>query len=119
MTRMLTLSLSTLALLAAPAAAEQLTVRGSRAVDEAVIRVSYGDLQLADASDADALRTRVHRATRRGCAELYGSTQPSQEWACRDIAADAAAPQVKRAISAAQAGLALKTTSVVVRLASR
>jgi UrcA family protein len=106
--------------LAAPASAEsRLTVRGSSAAADAVVRVNYDDLQLAQESGADTLRTRVRHAVRSGCAGLYGSATISQEWACRDIAGEAAAPQVERAITAARSGLALATGSVVVRLARR
>lgn len=116
----LTLTAAIAAALATPAVAQgDLMVRGSRAVDDTLIRVSYGDLQLAQASDADTLRTRVKQAVRRGCGTLYGSTQVSQEWTCRDIAAQAAAPQVDQAIAAAEAGRALAAGSVVVRLARR
>jgi UrcA family protein len=115
----LTLTAAIVAALTTPAAAGELTVRGSHSVEDAVVRVSYGDLRLAEAGDAEALRTRVNRAVRRGCAGLYGSAHISQEWTCRDIASEAAAPQIASAIEAAQSGRALAATTLVVRLARR
>ena len=56
----LALTAAVVAAISAPAAAEnKLTVRGTPPVDDTFIRVAYGDLQLAQESGADALRTRV------------------------------------------------------------
>lgn len=107
---------------AAPAVAEKgnapLTVTGTRP-DPASIRVPYGDLSLANAVDARLLRARVERATKRACGTLYDDTTPYQRWACRDIARDAAEPQIAAAIERARAGQNMAGREVVLRFARR
>src|SRR5690349_19270212 len=107
------LAAATSVALAVPALAQgDLTVRGSK-VDTDTIRVSYGDLQLANADDAATLRSRVHGAIRRGCGNLYSGTTPGQEWTCRDAAWQAAAPQMAEALASAQSGRTLAANSLL------
>ena len=105
--------------IAVPALAQgDLTVRGSK-VDADTIRVPYGDLQLANADDAATLRTRVHGAIRRGCGNLYGSAMIDQEWTCRDVAWNAAAPQLAQALASAESGRTFAGNTLVLRFARR
>lgn len=94
-----------------------LTVTGTHVDDPDTIRVSYGDLNLTSATDADALRARVKQATRRVCSELYGSALLSQEWGCLAIARRIAEPQIAAAIARAGSGQQLAAVAVVLRFA--
>ena len=96
-----------------------LTVTGAHTEDPDTIRVSYSDLNLTSATDADALRARVKQATRRVCSELYGSAFLNQEWACRDIAQNIAEPQIVAAIERAGTGQSLAGGAVKLRFARK
>jgi UrcA family protein len=107
------------ALVAAPLLADSpMTVTGRGMDDPYTIRVAYGDLNLANAADADALRARVERAAKRTCGAYYGDTTPSQRWQCLDVVEDVAAPQIAAAIDGANRGIA-QGRAVTVRFARR
>lgn len=121
----LTLLLATVAcsIAAVPASAQTdspMTVTGSHQVDDPdTIRVPYGDLNLVNASAADALRARVKQATRRACGNLYDSAFISQRWGCEEIAWNVAKPQIDAAIARAGAGQSLAASAVVIRFARK
>lgn len=96
-----------------------LTVTGTQADDPDTIRVTYNDLSLTNATDAAVLRTRVKGAVRRTCGALYSGALLQTEWACRDVAWQAAAPQIAAAITSARSGHNLAAREVVVRFATR
>jgi UrcA family protein len=101
-------------------AADDLTVRGSRSADATgTIRVPYGDLSLTSADNAQVLRTRVNRAIQKGCGNLYGSAQPSQEWTCHKVAWEVATPQLNQVFAAAKSGQTMASKEFVLRFASR
>lgn len=119
MLRTMILAAAASAAFAVPALAQgDLTVRASK-VDADMIRVPYGDLQLANADDAATLRSRVNSAIRKGCGNLYGSAMLSQQWTCRDVASNAAKPQMAEALASAQSGRTLASTTLVLRFARR
>jgi UrcA family protein len=95
------------------------TVTGAQSDDPYTIRVSYRDLDLANAADGAVLRARVKRETRRVCGALYDGTTPSQRWSCHDIAWGVARPQIDAAIERAGTGQNLAGRAVVLRFARR
>ena len=121
----LTLLLATVAcsIAAVPASAQTdstMTVTRSHQDDDPdTIRVPYGDLNLVNASAADALRARVKQAGQRTCSNIYDWAFISQRWGCEAIVWKVAKPQIAAAIARAGAGQSLAAGAVVVRFARK
>ena len=96
-----------------------LTVTGTQAEDPDTIRVSYSDLNLTNATDADVLRARVRRAARRACDAIYDGAMLSQTWGCLDNVRNVANPQIAAAIERAGSGQNLAGRAVQIRFARR
>jgi UrcA family protein len=91
-----------------------LTVTGSKADDPDTIRVSYADLDMASPADVAMLQTRVRTAARRTCDAMYAGSMLEMSWACRDVVAAVAKPQIAAAIERARTGQDLAARAVVV-----
>ena len=110
---------------AAPLAAQSpLIVNGHNIVQEQpgdpdTIHVSYGDLNLATATDKVLLHSRVKRAAHRTCGAIYDGAFLPQRWACEDIVWRVAGPQITSAIERAGTEHNLADRVLVVRFARR
>lgn len=107
------------AFVAAPLMADQpLIVEGQPAYQE---RVSTSDLDLRKWSEQQKLRSRVHNAANRVCAQAEGSfPQPplgfgreESRYSCADLTYEDAKPQISAAIQRAKSGEQLAVTLVI------
>ena len=88
-------------LAAGPAVARDVTVVAHTDGDLPVARVSFADLNLADAGGQHVLRRRVGGAIRTVCAPAYDGTENLRFNDCRNQAWDEAKPQMTAAIARA------------------
>ena len=109
-------------LIASPSAAKErpVVIEGEPLQEVTVQRVSYADLNLAEASGEKVLKRRVGRAVNEVCAAANAGGHFTDRWLCQDVSWSEAIPQIDRAIARARGtALAGAPVSMTIKVAAR